>query len=311
MKFAKKLALLSLLLLGACSSSGVDGGESLVMLKPGDYPQTISSGGFERKYILHVPQGYDASHALPLVMILHGGGGSAGGMLKLTGMNERADQSHFFVAYLQGLEGSDGKASWNTGINPQFDVNVDDVAFVRDLVNQLKGQLALDSQRIYAAGFSAGGGMSHRLAAELPDILASVAVVEGSVATSFDEGASLVTIPEPKGPISMALIHGLLDPVALYDGGMGSSQYYYAPVADAVSLWTAADGCTDTPADQTSADGNFLTKDFTACTSGYEVELFTVINGKHEWPTLEGTAAFSATDAILDFFFRHSHATAE
>jgi len=137
--------------------------------------------------------------------------------------------------------------------------------------------------------------------------LTSVAVVEGSVATSFDEGATFVTIPEPKGPISMALIHGLLDPVALYDGGMGSSQYYYAPVADAVSLWTAADGCTDTPADQTSADGNFLTRDYTACTSGYEVELFTVINGKHEWPTLEGTAEFSATDAILDFFFRHSH----
>jgi len=307
MKLVKKLALLSLLFLGACGSSGVEVGD---VPKPGDYPQTISSGGFERKYILHVPEGYDASKALPLVFILHGGGGTAESMIRPTGMNERADQRHFFVVYLQGLTGSDGKPSWNTGINPQFDIDVDDVGFVRDLVKQLAGQLKVDSKRIYAAGFSAGGGMSHRLAAELPDLLASVAVVEGSIGTSLDQGATILTIPEPKGPISMAIIHGLLDPVALYNGGQGG-KYYYTSVAEAVGLWTAVDGCTDTPADQASADGNFVTKDYAACTSGYEVELFTVINGKHEWPTLEGPAGFSATDAILDFFFRHSLSTAE
>jgi len=321
MKLVKKIALLSLLFLGACSSSVVEVDESSPVLdagpstptqeslKPGHYTQTISSGGVERKYILYVPKGYDASQALPLVFVLHGGGGTAEGMVKLTGMNERANQRRFFVAYLQGLEGSDGKASWRTGLNPQFDINVDDAAFVRDLAKHLAGQLKVDSKRIYAAGFSAGGGMSHRLAAELPDLLASVAVVEGAIGTSLDQGATFLTIPEPKGPISVAIIHGLLDPMALYDGGQGG-KYYYTSAAEAVALWTTVDGCTDTPVEQASADGNFTTKDYTACSDGTEVELFTVIHGKHEWPTLEGTG-FSATDAILDFFFRHTLSNAE
>src|SRR5262249_2643896 len=66
--------------------------------------RTISSGGIERRYLLHIPTGYDGSKSLPLVLIFHGGGGTAEAMAHSTQMNAKADQEGFIVAYLQGTQ---------------------------------------------------------------------------------------------------------------------------------------------------------------------------------------------------------------
>src|SRR5574337_722925 len=92
-----------------------------VVMKPGTYNQKISVGGTVRSYILHVPPGYDRSKPLPLVFVLHGFGGNAAGMVKLTGMNEKADRENFFVAYLNGTEGTSSTKdvsglAWNSGL---------------------------------------------------------------------------------------------------------------------------------------------------------------------------------------------------
>jgi polyhydroxybutyrate depolymerase len=104
------------------------------------------------------------------------------------------------------------------------------------------------------------------------------------------------------------MIHGEQDPNVKYYGGQGAGDgnLYAKPVAEAVAFWTAADGCTGTPVTETSTDGNVITEDHTVCSAGSEVELVTIVNGLHEWPTLEGHTGFSATDAIWEFFARHS-----
>jgi len=77
------------------------------------------------------------------------------------------------------------------------------------------------------------------------------------------------------------------------------------PVSAAIDFWTSEDSCDPTPMVQFSPDHNVYIADYNSCASGNEVQLFTVTNGKHEWPT-EANNGFSATGAILDFFSRHS-----
>src|SRR5262245_2466422 len=207
--YLSKLLLLPLLMLiglSGCSQDGAPENSNTTatttttdpiptVMTPGDYPQVVSIGGTVRQYILHVPQGYDGTTSLPLVFVLHGFGGSAGSMVKLTGMDAKADLEHFFVAYLQGTVGPGGGPGWNSGITPETGITVDDVAFVRDLLEQLEGQLSVDAKRVYAAGFSNGAFMCHRLGAELPDILAGVAMVEGTIGISQDQGTTYNMIP--------------------------------------------------------------------------------------------------------------------
>jgi polyhydroxybutyrate depolymerase len=282
-------------------------------MKPGTYPQNITVQGAQRTYILHVPPSYDGSKPLPLVFILHGFGGNAMSMVKLTGMSDKADQENFFVAYLNGTEASSADNSvsgqaWNSGLTPELNMTVDDVEFVRELAAKLETQLNVDAKRIYAAGFSNGAFMSHRLGAELPNLLAGVAVVEGTIGIQKSDG-TFAMIPNAAGPISIVIIHGKLDTNVEYDGGQatkGAGKIFAKSVADAVAFWTSADGCTGSPQQQTRPDGNVIKQDYISCSEGTEVQFFTVVNGVHEWPTLQGHTKFSATDAIWAFFSQHA-----
>jgi len=308
--------LLALILLSACKS-GSESPEARntpetqnpqVVVNPGIYPQAIVSGGVKRNYLLYVPQGYDGSKALPLVFLLHGHGMSAESMMKSTRMNEKADQENFFAVYPQGTVGPLGKTGWNTGSNDDVNPNIDDVAFIRDLAIKLEGQLNVDSKRIYASGLSFGAAMSHRLAAELPDILAGVAVVAGAIGNSVDGGVTYLPVAQQaKSPISVLILHGYNDTHVLYDGGQGVIPgLNVLPVSDAVAFWTQADGCTDTPPPpQFPSTNNIQIQDFTACTAGSEVELIAIQSGEHEWPRRDNHAHFAGNDAIWEFFSRH------
>jgi polyhydroxybutyrate depolymerase len=178
-KLSRGFVLLCLFALSACSSSStLDNPDtaspaatpedskqtiSTIVTEPGDYDLTLSTEGMERSYLLHIPTGYDGSKSLPLVFVLHGYGGTAEGMVTITDMSDKADQKNFIVAYLNGAgEGP----SWNNGLTNTS--SADDVAFVRTLASQLKEELNVDGTRVYAAGFSNGGMMSHRLARSSP-----------------------------------------------------------------------------------------------------------------------------------------------
>jgi len=260
------------------------------------------AGGLERIYLLHVPAGYDGSTPLPLIFILHGYGGAPAGMEKSTGMSGKADQEGFFVAYLLGTGDGPG---WNSGLTPGTGVTADDVEFVRALIGELSGRLRVDSARVYAAGFSNGAFMTSRLGAELPDLLAGVAIVEGTVGIRQSDG-TVLRITQPRGPIPVIVVHGKQDANVLYDGGVGAGagKLDAVPVADMIDFWTGADGCSGPPL-EASSTANILIQDYRDCAAGTEVMLYTIANGVHQWPTLGSKAEFSATDAIWEFFSRH------
>ncbi len=79
---------------------------------------------------------------MPLVLLLHGGGGTGEGMEKLTlgGFNRLADREGFVVVYPDGIE-----KHWNDGRGLEayraHRENIDDVGFVSALIDHLKGEM--------------------------------------------------------------------------------------------------------------------------------------------------------------------------
>ncbi len=127
--------------------------ESIVIV--GDSNQSITVDGVERSYILHIPSGYNSSTRLPLVFVLHGMGGTAESIESKSGMSAKADQENFIAVYPNAL----GHPSvWNSNLSDLSSNGVDDVGFIRGLLDKLEHDLRIDRRRIYCSGFTAQFG---------------------------------------------------------------------------------------------------------------------------------------------------------
>src|SRR5690348_15700158 len=120
-----------------------------------------NQGFTTRSYQIHLPRGYVASHPTPLVLVFHGGGGTAAGAESSTGLSQLDDQQRFIAVYPQGLPfGQIGGAytTWAaTGPLDSVGSGTDDLLFVSVLLGALQQRYCVDPRRIYATGFSAGG----------------------------------------------------------------------------------------------------------------------------------------------------------
>jgi polyhydroxybutyrate depolymerase len=270
-----------------------------------DVPVVLGSGGLERSYVVHVPAGYDGSHAVALVLVLHGSGGSAEIADRISGMSAKSDAAGFLAVYPQGIGRS---GSFNAGqcCGIAAARMIDDVTFMRDVVADVSVDYRVDTRRIYAAGMSNGAMMVHRLGCEMSDVLAAIAPVAGAL----EVGCA------PAGPVSAIVIHGTADRIVPYAGGPagtvpGGMDSEYDPVSSAVDVWATTAGCTGATDEQVSA--SVIRQVRTGCQDGYGVELYTVNGGGHAWPGGEPgwaggdvpTTEVMATDLIWDFFAAH------
>jgi polyhydroxybutyrate depolymerase len=169
--------------------------------------------GMIRSYNMHVPKSIDSSVPVPLLVVLHGGGGNAERMEKTTRFDEIADRESFIVLYPQGY-----KRQWNDGRKagsiPAQHLNIDDVGFISALIDSICRKYRIDTTRIYVTGISNGGFMTTRLACELSDRLAAVA----PVISTFPK--ELVNNCSPAGPLPIMIINGTADPLVPYTGGV-------------------------------------------------------------------------------------------
>jgi polyhydroxybutyrate depolymerase len=173
-------------------------------------PKTLEHQGRKREYRMHVPKSIDGSRPVPLVLFLHGGGGTAEQASRM-GMTQVADQNDFIVAYPNSID-----KHWNDGrLGETFKDHeqIDDVAFLTALVEQIQSDYKIDANRIFAAGASNGGFMSQRLAIDRPQIFSAVGVI---IATMSEE---LSKDFKPEFPVSVLFMNGTADPLVPYDGG--------------------------------------------------------------------------------------------
>ena len=259
--------------------------------------RTISFGGQDRTYHLHVPSGYDRAPTA-LVLNFHGFTSNAGQQEYFSVMSEAADREGFAVAYPQGTGVS---PSWNAGLccGSAAQNEVDDVGLTAAIIDAVAAEMCLDPARVYSTGFSNGGFLSHRLACELSDRIAAIAPVAGVMG---------IEECNPGRPVPVLHFHGTADALVPIDGGGVSG---FPSVAETVDDWAERDGCSGEP--QVSFDeGDAHCERRDACDQGAAVELCVIDGGGHTWPGGRVPAAagktstdISATDRMWAFFRDH------
>jgi len=239
----------------------------------------LKVGREHREYILHVPKSYDRDRPTALVILLHGHGARAQTFEASTGMSGKANRNGFIVAYPQAL----GSPSvWHTGVDGSADV--DDVAFIRILIDSISADYNIDSDRIYVAGHSNGAFMAYRVGSALSSQVAAIGISAGSIGRITSRGDTL-RIQAPANPVSVIAFHGKADNTVPYNGGAeedGPRRIVAAP--QSIRFWVKSDDCNLKPTTTVLEDGNVTLDDYTGCKADTEVAFYTIEDGTHKWP---------------------------
>jgi polyhydroxybutyrate depolymerase len=250
----------------------------------GNSIHTVNVGGRDRIYRLHKPAGLPASAGL--VVVLHGGFGSAEQAERSYGWDKLADSERFVVAYPDGVN-----RAWNVNgggcCGRPAREHVDDVAFISAAVADVAKNVSVNASRVYATGMSNGGMMSYTLACDTT-LFAAIGPVSG---TQLDPCRS-------PHPASVMAIHGTADPLVPYGGGPGHGFAHIngPPVQELNAFWRKVDQC-QAPATTTSGS---VTTSTAGCADNRSVVLMTVDGGGHHWPDF-------ATGKLWQFFAAHPH----
>ena len=251
----------------------------------------ITYQGRVRAFHLHLPPFKQDAGPMPLLMVIHGGGGTGRGMekvLTLEGFNAFADAERIIVVYPDGI----GR-HWNDGRDLQryraHREKVDDVGFITALIDHLAGALPVDRRRVYVTGMSNGGHMALRLACERTEKIAAIAVVTASLTERLGPRCS------PSMPLSVLIMNGTEDPLVTWHGGpiqfMRRTFGGVWSTRDTVRYWVGHNGCVPTPDavqewDENSQDGTRVKREvYNLCKEGVAVVLYTIQGGGHTWPS--------------------------
>ena len=262
----------------------------------------VDIGDSGRSVLLHLPAGAAAAR-LPLVLLFHGSGGTAKGIVKNSGLERTADRHGFILAAADaGIRADDGFA-WNipgvptvTGHVPTAD-DPNDVAFVEKTIDWLTAEGCADPARVYATGHSGGGRMTSWLGCVAADRFAAIAPNVGLRA-----GNPLASNPRqpdpatcrPSGPVPVLAFAGDKDTTNPIEGG--GSPYWQYPMAAALARWAALEGCRGRPVSVRVSAGRTEQR-YTRCRSGAEVTGDVLAGAGHVWT--------ADNEAMWAFFARH------
>ena len=286
-----------------------------------DTARSIIFAGLERTYRIHIPPSYDKSKPMPLLIVLHGGGGTGKRMEKLTqgGFNKRSDKEDFLVVYPDGIE-----KNWNDGReNVKYRAHrekIDDVGFISALIDHLSKQYNVDIKRVYATGISNGAMMSFRLGCELSEKIAAIAPVAGSMPENLPSQCS------PLKPIPVLMISNTDDRLMPWEGGdirFGRKTFGRAlSVQETVQYWVNHNQCSSSPTVSMEPDRDpkdrtrVRIESYDQCREGIEVVLYAIEGGGHTWPGGDQylpkwiigktNRDIDANEVIWNFFKRHT-----
>jgi polyhydroxybutyrate depolymerase len=249
----------------------------------------LEHDGYTREFILHLPAHHETMNSMPMVIALHGGGGTAKGMIRLTlgRFNELADAYGFLVAYPQGLN-----KSWNDGredpISFAHKHNIDDIGFLSQLIENAIQRYKADPEMIFVTGISNGGFMTFRVSRELAHTVKGVAPVTASIPIS----TTTEHLAAP--PVPIMLLNGTADPLVPYKGGyvevLGNKRGKITSIDETIDIFTKRNDCAVAPEvtqlnDRDPDDGTRVIRYAYANTDNrHTVVLLKIINGGHTWP---------------------------
>lgn len=277
-----------------------------------DATHHLRHGGRDRSYVVRAPSGIARERAgVPLVIVLHGGGGNAHNAEAMTGFTAKGEAERFIVVYPEGTSRRGPLLTWNAGhcCGYAMEQRVDDVGFIGALIDEVSHHYRVDPRRIYVTGMSNGAMMAHRLGIELSGKIAAIAPVVGAV---FGDEA------RPRSPVSAIMINGILDESVPYRGGASGGRFRQVwdgtptrPALDQARFWAGVNGCDATL--RTEDRGAYLVGRH-ACRPPVAVEIYSVKDNGHAWPGGKSgsrlgdapSTALNATEVIWAFFEAHS-----
>ena len=290
-------------------------------LRPGDFIRFMFFDMSIRLYRIHIPPSYNDGNTIPLVIALHGMPQNSKFIMDYTELNEKADEEGFIVVYPNGgtdisyiLERLRLSGNWEYYWNCWDGEDIDDVGFIRNLIESLDSDYNIDGNRIYVTGFSNGGHMTHRIGAELSDVIAAIAPVGGSIGGQWklmmpNEDFPLYMPPEPEHPLSVIIFHGRDDPYVRYEGLINiiTNETVLCSVNESVSFWVYHNNCDPIPQVEISESGNIITRIYANGSQNTEVVSYTLVDGIHEWFGSSSClpCEISCNDLMWEFFESH------
>jgi polyhydroxybutyrate depolymerase len=234
---------------------------------------SIVSSGQRREYLLYVPMSYDRTRPAPLVISMHGAAGWPVQQMELSGWNRLAESEGFLVVYPSGIE-SAGPRIWHVDSGGGLGR---DVTFIAELIDKLEADYNIDRSRIYANGFSNGGGMSFALSCTLSNRIAAVGMVGAAQTLPWRWCTDHRAVP-------MISFHGTADRMAPYHGGSSwVSERPFPDVATWATNWARRNRCGPQPIESAVA-ADVARREYTNCADDASVVLYTIERGGHTWP---------------------------
>lgn len=276
----------------------------------------LNVGGRERAFELFIPSGEANREKRPIVVVLHGAQGCGAAMRELLDFNQFAERDGFMVLYPDAAG-----PFWNDGRDdphsPSYRDGVDDVEYIERLVAHVVDQHGGDPERVYVAGFSNGGMMALRVALDVPEIIAAVASVSGTLPKQMARR-------ERRTPVPLLLIHGTDDRTVPWSGGRlvrkKKDHGEVLSVLDTFLFWAWNNGCAGRagvapmPGFQGGDGTRSYRLSFECDDHSRETVLVAIQGGGHGWPgagkrdgrsrTIEGGGE-DAVELICKFFMRH------
>lgn len=263
----------------------------------GERARVATIGGVERRWTVVVPPNAKEDDKLPILVVLHGVGG-VGTAMRWVGFEQPAAAANALVVYPDASGGS-----WNDGrpgMEPLAGTPVDDVAFLRELLDRVATEFGGDLERASIVGFSNGALMASRAACDMPERLRAVVLVSGAGPRDVAQRC------RPSGPLSVMIVFGTGDATVPYNGGQvaafgGKSRGQVSSVRELLDVWRAADRCGGADVQETVSRSPLVTSlRLGGCTG--EVVHYCIVGGKHEWVT---NAAFNTTTESWKFVAAH------
>jgi len=234
--------------------------------------ETLTHNGEDREYFLYLPDGAAPESGMPLLFNFHGFGGTSESQLDWSDFRSLADAHGVLLVYPQGTE-LDGTTHWNSGLpGPDNKSSADDFGFIEALIGELSASHSVDTDRIYATGYSNGGFMNYSLACYHSDVFAAIAPVASTMLNDFEGDCA------PTRPVPVLSANGTSDGVVPYNGGTEGFQ----AIPDVLDYWVSHNNIGAAP-DVTELGGGIEHTLYAGGEDGVAVSHYKIDGGDHVW----------------------------
>lgn len=259
--------------------------------------------------LVSIPDDHSEEAALPLIVLLHGYTSSGSGQNAYMGFSDLVNEYDFLLVAPDGTQESAGNRSrfWNASeaCCNFFGSEIDDVAYIKSIIDQMKTRYNVDDRRVYLVGHSNGGFMSYTMAYEHSRDIAAIVSLAGA--------SHIANRDAPEYPVNILQIHGTADGTIAYQGG-DIQENRYPSAMRTVQQWAGYNGCeaTGKARELRDLDASLpgyetgVLKFEIGCRAGGSSELWTISAGTHVPPLSDSFA-----EQVVEWLYEHPKAAGD